>query len=187
MCQKPNSLVSFYLIYFYIYGVLFTYFFDLLFSKTRQYLRCNLLCGLRCHFGLLKDVLISYFCSLILVKWLLWGLRNLMKSRVCKWIFYKTVEHLKMMVTYNTDMLLYLESSTCICEPPLNEINSLTAINFITEQRWPQSSFYIAISFEKPFIFPASLLFQSYYLPRINLDNFYHWTTMAAIKFLHLQ
>ena len=64
MCQKPDSLISFYLIYFYIYGVLFTYFFDLLFSKTRQHLRCNLLFGLIGHFGLLKDLNISF--SLIL-------------------------------------------------------------------------------------------------------------------------
>ena len=69
MCRKPDSLVSFYLIYFYIYRVLFTYFYlfiDLLFSKMRQHLRCNLLFCLIGHFGLLKDVNISFFLSFFL-------------------------------------------------------------------------------------------------------------------------
>ena len=65
MCRKPDSLVSFYLIYVYIYGVLFTYFFDLLFSKTRQH-SSNLLFGLIGHFGLLKDVSISFFLFFLL-------------------------------------------------------------------------------------------------------------------------
>ena len=67
MCRKPDFLVPFYLIYFYIYGVLFTYFLDLLFSKTRQHLRCNLLFGLIGHFGLSQDVNISFFLSFFLV------------------------------------------------------------------------------------------------------------------------
>ena len=62
MCRKSDSLISFYLIYFYIYGVLFTYFFGL-FSKTGQHLTCNLLFGGIGHFGLLKDVNISFFLS----------------------------------------------------------------------------------------------------------------------------
>ena len=61
MSRKPDSLVTFYLLYFYIYGVLFSYFFDLLFSKTTQRLRCNLLFGFIGHFGLLKDINISFF------------------------------------------------------------------------------------------------------------------------------
>ena len=34
-----------------------------MFSKTRQHLKCNLLFGLRGHFGLLKNVNISFFLS----------------------------------------------------------------------------------------------------------------------------
>ena len=41
----------------------YSFYFDLLFSKTRQYLRCNLLFDLIGHFGLLKDVNISFFLS----------------------------------------------------------------------------------------------------------------------------
>ena len=63
MCRKPDSLVTFYLLYFYIYGVLFSFFFNLLFSKRRQHLRCNLLFGLIGHFGLLQDVNISFILS----------------------------------------------------------------------------------------------------------------------------
>ena len=44
-------------------GVILFYHSDLLFSKTRQHLRCNLLFGLIGHFGLLKDVNISFFLS----------------------------------------------------------------------------------------------------------------------------
>ena len=62
MCRKPDSLFTFYLLYFYIYGVLFSFFF--LFSKTRQHLRCNLLFGLIGHFGLLKDINICFFLSI---------------------------------------------------------------------------------------------------------------------------
>ena len=68
MCRKPDSLVTFYLLYFYIYGVLFSYYYYyyLLFSKTRQHLRCYLLFGLIGHFGLLQDVNISSFLSFFL-------------------------------------------------------------------------------------------------------------------------
>ena len=41
-------------------------YFGLLFSLTRQHLRCNLLFGLIRHFGLLKDINISFFLSLSL-------------------------------------------------------------------------------------------------------------------------
>ena len=45
----PRLFLSY--ILFYLRSI-FTYFFDLLFSKTRQHLRCNLLFGLIGHFGL---------------------------------------------------------------------------------------------------------------------------------------
>ena len=60
MYQKQDSLVSVYLIYFF-YLVLFIYF-DL-FSKKRQHSLCNLLFGLIGHFGILKDINISFFLS----------------------------------------------------------------------------------------------------------------------------
>ena len=63
---KPDSLISLYLIYFYFSEFSFLFFFDLLFSRTRQHLRCNLLFGLIRHFGLLKDINISFFLSLSL-------------------------------------------------------------------------------------------------------------------------
>mgnify|MGYP007069650549 CR=1 FL=1 len=62
MCRKPDSLVSFYLIYFYIYGVIFILFWFV--SQRRDNTsRFNLLFGLIGHFGLLKDVNISFFLS----------------------------------------------------------------------------------------------------------------------------
>ena len=55
----------FYLIYFYIYVVLFT---SVLFVvlKDETTLKINLLFGLIGHFGLLKDVNISFFLSVFL-------------------------------------------------------------------------------------------------------------------------
>ena len=36
MCRKPDSLVTFYLLYFYIYGVLFSYLLLLLFVVLKD-------------------------------------------------------------------------------------------------------------------------------------------------------
>ena len=58
--QIPSSLFILYTIIFMEYYVLI---FDLLFLKTRQHLRCNLLFGLIGHCGPLKDVNISFFVS----------------------------------------------------------------------------------------------------------------------------
>ena len=73
MCRVPDSFVSFYFTYFYMYRVLFTYFFDLLFSKTRQHLRCNLLFGLIGHFGLLQYVNIFFFLLSFFLQWWVYG------------------------------------------------------------------------------------------------------------------
>ena len=48
-----------YLLFFLLSNI----YFGLLFSKTRQHLRCNLLFGLISYFGLLKDANISFFLS----------------------------------------------------------------------------------------------------------------------------
>ena len=55
MCRKPDSLVSFYLIYLYIYFEIFILFWFVV-LKDETTLTCNLLFGLIGHFGLLKDV-----------------------------------------------------------------------------------------------------------------------------------
>ena len=65
-CESPSSgfsVVAPNSIYI-LFPFLFLFYFDLLFSKTRQHLRCNLLLGLIGHFGLLKGVNISFFLSL---------------------------------------------------------------------------------------------------------------------------
>ena len=69
MYRKADSLVSFYLYTSISRSIIYFFdFFDLLFSKTRQHSRCNLLFGLIGHFGLLKDVSISFFLSLFCEK-----------------------------------------------------------------------------------------------------------------------
>ena len=74
MCRKPDSLVSFYLIYFYAYLVQqHLFYFDLLFTKTRQHLRRNLLFGLIEQFGHLEDGNTSVF---LIVQSVLKGLVN---------------------------------------------------------------------------------------------------------------
>ena len=60
----PRLFLSYILLY--LQSIIYL-FFDLLFSKRRQHLRCNFLFGFTGHFRLLQDVNISYFLSSFLL------------------------------------------------------------------------------------------------------------------------